>query len=140
MIANPNWFSQRKYGGWGLTPNSWQGWAYIIAVITPVALVDKIQIANSIKTPFILIWSTIFAIDLIHTMTRVKKDERDIAHEAIAERNAMWFMVTALVIGLGYQTASGIIRNSIDIDPVIIVSLLGAATVKSISHWYLRNR
>ena len=35
MIAKPEWFNQRKYSGWGVTPRSWQGWAYTLAIIVP---------------------------------------------------------------------------------------------------------
>jgi len=27
MIGNPEWFQRRKYGGWGIFPKTWQGWA-----------------------------------------------------------------------------------------------------------------
>lgn len=35
MIARADWFRRRKYGGWGVSPRTWQGWAYIVAILLP---------------------------------------------------------------------------------------------------------
>lgn len=35
MIANPKWFSIRKFGGWGIVPSTWQGWLYIAIMFLP---------------------------------------------------------------------------------------------------------
>lgn len=49
MIGNPKWFNPRKYTGWGLTPNCWQGWAYIFGFLLPIAIINSISINQSIK-------------------------------------------------------------------------------------------
>ena len=33
MIGKPSWFQRRKYGGWGLFPRVWQGWAYLVVAV-----------------------------------------------------------------------------------------------------------
>lgn len=140
MIGNPKWFSPRKYTGWGLTPNCWQGWLYIAAIVLPIALINQISLPGSWSTILSLIWALVFTADFIHIFLNMKKDERDILHEAIAERNALWFMLTALSIGIAYQTASGVIKNHYQIDPVILIALVGAVIVKGITNFYLRHK
>jgi len=140
MIANPNWFSIRKYGGWGLTPNCWQGWAYIGVVALPFVLLNLIPLPEDIRTLAMFTWASIFSLDFIITFVRLKKDERESAHESVAERNALWAMVAILVLGIGYQIASGIVKDIYQVDPVILIALLGAAAVKSITHLYLRDK
>lgn len=140
MIGNPKWFSQRKYSGWGLTPNSWQGWAYIGFIALPLIFVDQLPINEQFKTVFLFIWGLVFVVDFIDIMRKIKRDERDKIHEAIAERNAMWFMIAALVVGVAFQTARGIITNQTQIDPVILIALFGAMITKAITHFYLRNK
>ncbi|MFA6007362.1 MAG: hypothetical protein WC784_01810 [Candidatus Shapirobacteria bacterium] len=140
MIGNPKWFSVRKYGGWGLTPNCWQGWAYIAAIALPMIIISNLSLSGMWPVALMIVWALIFSIDFIDIFLKIRKDERDIAHEAIAERNAMWFMVVSLAAGVAYQTATSAIKNSLQIDPVIIVALLGATLVKAITNFYLRNK
>ena len=52
---------------------------------------------------------------------KIKKDEREIEHEALAERNASWFMVITLGAGIIYQTVLSITQGHLAIDPFIIV-------------------
>lgn len=140
MIGNPKWFSPRKYSGWGLTPNCWQGWVYIAAIALPMAIISQLSLPGFWSTGIMLAWALVFAVDFVHIFLNIKKDERDILHEAIAERNALWFMLTALVVGISYQVASGIVGNNYQIDPVIIIALIGAVVVKAITNFYLRNK
>jgi hypothetical protein len=140
MFAKAEWFGPRKFSGWGLTPKTWQGWVYILVVATPLALIPNLPIAEGWKTPLMLGWAAVMAIDLLGVMYRIKKDERDTMHEALAERNAMWFMVTALGIGIAYQAASSAVAQVNKVDPIIVIALLGATVVKAITHWYLRDK
>jgi hypothetical protein len=140
MIGNPKWFSPRKYSGWGLTPNCWQGWAYIALIALPVIIVSNLSLPGSWSTIIMLAWALIFSVDFIHIFINIKKDERDIAHEAIAERNAMWFIVSALAIGIGYQASLSVVKDSYQVDPVILIALFGGVLVKAITNFYLRNK
>lgn len=131
MIGNPKWFNVRKYSGWGLTPNCWQGWLYIIIFIIPIAIIDSINLGPKFKSIFIGAWTVLLLIDVFHMMTQIKKDERERLHEAIADRNALWFMILVLII-------YAFIKQSL--DPVFLVALIGAAAVKSITQIYLRDK
>lgn len=140
MLAKPEWFSPRKYGGWGISPNCWQGWAYIAVVAAPIIVIPYLQLPGMTGSWLMGVWSVIFAADVIDIMVRMKKDEREMMHEAIAERNAMWFMVAILAAGVAWQVASGVVKNTNEVDPVILVALIGATLVKALTHWYLREK
>jgi hypothetical protein len=140
MFANPKWFNQRKYSGWGLTPNCWQGWLYMFIAISPLIILSNISLPGMWAPGLMLLWSLIFIIDFIDIFRKIKKDERDIIHEAIAERNAMWFIIAALVAGVAYQTGVGIVKNNMEVDPVILIALFGSMFVKAVTHWYLRDK
>lgn len=140
MIGNPKWFNPRKYSGWGLTPNSWQGWAYIGLIALPLIFVNQLPINEQFKTGFFFVWGLFFAIDFIDIMRKIKRDERDKMHEALAERNAMWFMIAALVVGVAFQSGKSAITGNVEIDPIILIALFGAMITKAITHFYLRNK
>lgn len=140
MIGNPKWFNHRKYTGWGLTPNCWQGWAYIALIALPIFLINLLPIGGWIKTTIMFVWAIIFSIDFIDIMRKVKRDERDTLHEALAERNAMWFIITTLAVGAAFQAAQGIASQNVKIDPIILIALIGAVITKAITHLYLRNK
>lgn len=131
MIGNPKWFNVRKYTGWGLTPNCWQGWAYIAAFIAPIAIISSISIDQNIKNIFSFIWVGILLIDVLHIMTQINKDERERLHEAVADRNALWFMIFILLIGAFIKQI---------FDPIIIAALIGATLVKAGTQFYLRDK
>lgn len=140
MIANPKWFSPRKYSGWGLTPNCWQGWAYLAAAILPIIFISNLNLPGNLPTILMFVWTAVIAVDFIDIMVRTPRDERDTIHEALAERNAMWFMVTALAAGVIYQSSVSTANGTISIDPVILIALFGALAVKAATHWYLRDK
>jgi predicted CDP-diglyceride synthetase/phosphatidate cytidylyltransferase len=79
--------------------------------------------------------------DTIDIMLKMKKDERETVHEAIAERNAMWVMILVLVIGIAYQTAKSVVlKNSAEIDPIIIIALFSALIAKAVTNYYLDRK
>jgi hypothetical protein len=134
MIAKSTWFSPRKFGGWGLTPNCWQGWAYIGIIVLLLAILGSIKLPGFWSTGLMLTVGIIFSLDFIDIFIHLKKDERDILHEALAERNAMWFMVATLGIGIAYQASSN------NIDPIILIALFGSMIIKAATHWMLHNK
>jgi len=131
MIGNPKWFNVRKYTGWGLTPNCWQGWVYIIAFIVPVVFINSLSFDQNIKNIFSIIIIGLLILDVLHIMTQIKKDERERLHEAIADRNALW----ALLFGL---IAWALIKQIT--DPIFIAILLGATAIRAITQLYLRDK
>ena len=140
MFANPKWFSPRKYSGWGLTPNCWQGWLYIVIIALPIIIISKLSLPGFWSTGLMIGWALIFSIDFIDIFSKVKRDQRDLAHEALAERNAMWFVILVLAVGLAYQSASGLVKNVNQVDPIILIALFGGLLVKAVTNFYLRNK
>ena len=137
MIGNPKWFNIRKYTGWGLTPNCWQGWAYVFVFILPMILVNEVplNISSHYKNIFSLIWIVLLLVDVIHMMSQVKKDERERLHEALADRNALWFMMFVLVVSTIYDA---FFNQSTNI--IFMIAVLGSVVVKSITQFYLRDK
>ena len=131
MIGNPKWFTLRKYTGWGLTPVTWQGWLYTALFVAPIAILESISVAQNFKTVFTTVWVIIFLADIFHIMIQLKKDERERLHEAISDRNALWFMMLVLI---------GWVLFKQDLNPIFFVTLIGAAVVKSATNFYLRDK
>ena len=131
MIGNPKWFNLRKYSGWGLTPNCWQGWAYIFAFIVPIALINNFNLDENYKNIFSLVVVGILLTDTLHMMSQIKKDERERLHEAIADRNALWFLLFGLIAWAFIKQIT---------DPLFIGILLGATAIKALTQIYLRDK
>lgn len=131
MIGNSKWFSPRKYSGWGLTPNCWQGWMYLFAFIIPIAIVSNLNIDPKFKDIFSIVIVAILIIDTLHMMSQIKKDEREKLHEAIADRNALWFLLFGLIVWAFIKQI---------MDPFFIGILLGATAIKAITQIYLRDK
>src|SRR5262245_53133172 len=126
MIGNPNWFDIRKYSGWGLRPKTWQGWIYVFGLIAPLLLFQMIpHMDNKIRISFTAIWMVFILLEAIDITIRIKKDERERLHEAIAERNAAWFITVILALALLYQGMQSALTGQFLLDPLLIVALLG---------------
>lgn len=76
----------------------------------------------------------------IDIMISVKKDERETLHEAFAERNALWAILTVLVGGILYDVAKGIANNTVIVDPVILIALGAGVITKAVSNFYLDRK
>jgi hypothetical protein len=141
MIGKPEWFTRRKYSGWGLTPQTWQGYAYIAVMIVPLLIFQALPFWDS-QTRFIvtILWVLVFGIDTIDIMIRLKRDERETMHEAIAERNSAWFMVIVLAIGIAYEAARSAVTSSIAVDPFLAVALIGGMLIKMVSNVMLERK
>jgi len=131
MIGKAKWFKIRKYTGWGLTPVTWQGWLYIALFVAPIALINSIYLDQNIKNIFTSTLIALFIVDIIHIMSQIKKDERERLHEAIADRNALWFMIFVLLIGA--------FINQI-VDPIFIIAIIGATLIRAGTQFYLRDK
>lgn len=141
MIGKPEWFSRRKYTGWGFTPKTWQGWVYILVMILPPILITNTQALGTSQSIFLVLWFIVFCVDFVDIALHLKKDERDRIHEAIAERNAMWAILAVLGGGIAYQSAMSVAsQGKSGIDPVIFVALAAALAVKIISNIYLDKK
>lgn len=140
MIGKPEWFARRKYGGWGLFPTTWQGFVYLLVFVliifaTQLAPTDEARIVATAIVGGILV------LDTIDIMFRLKKDERDTIHEALAERNALWAILLVLVLGVAFEAAQSIAASGqFVVDPVIIAAIVIGLIVKAISNYYLDKK
>jgi uncharacterized PurR-regulated membrane protein YhhQ (DUF165 family) len=138
MIGQPHWFTRRKYGGWGLFPVTWQGWLYVtIFVLLAFASQYVPGLSENGKIIFIGAIAVILFADTMDIMIRMRKDEREIMHEAIAERNALWTVIIVLAAGVAYQGAQSAAAETFKVDPVILIAIGAAVVVKAISNLYL---
>lgn len=141
VIAKPEWFKRRKYGGWGVTPKTWQGGVYIALVLIPF-ITFQVFPYWSIQTRLIVtgIWILFLIVDVFDVMFKLNKDEREMIHEAIAERNALWAMMIVLVMGIFYQMLTSVLNQILKINWFIVVALFLGLIVKTISNIYLDRK
>jgi len=141
MIGKPAWFARRKYSGWGLTPATWEGWAYIILMVLPLAFFQAMPYwTPQVRLAVTGVWALLLLVDVIDIMLRLRMDEREKLHEAIAERNAAWYMVVVLAIGLGYDMMMNAATEKIYVNPFIAAALFGAVLVKAATNIYLDKK
>ncbi len=140
MIGKPEWFTRRKYGGWGIFPKKWQGWIYILVWVLVIELAQALIL--DIVTKYVVLCVLVFflVLDVIDIMVRMKRDERERLHEAISERNALWAIIGVLIVGVGYQVSSSILSGRGEVDYFIIGALLVGVIVKAITNIYLEKR
>ena len=141
MIGKAEWFARRKYGGWGLHPKTWQGWAYVGVFFIVLLGFHLIPIWNTITrivfTGFILI---LLLVDTIDIMSKLKLDERERIHEAIAERNALWGVIAILTAGVLYDIISSGLKQEIYVNPFVAIALLTALIIKSLTNMYFDKK
>ncbi|MHA1873274.1 MAG: hypothetical protein ACTSVB_04085 [Candidatus Heimdallarchaeaceae archaeon] len=141
MIAKVSWFKRRKYGGWGVSPKTWQGWVYIALMILPFIIFQALPYWNTETRLYVTLgWVIFLMLDILPIMVTLKRDEKEYKNEAIAERNSALFMVMVLVIGLLYEIITSALRQDLQINWFLAVALFGGALVKTISNIYLDKK
>ena len=141
MIGKAEWFQRRKYGGWGITPKTWQGWGYIAVMMIPFIIFQSLPIwDNGIRITVTTIWLGVILIDITHIMLTLKRDEREYKIEAISERNASWTMVGVLAIGIINQVVTSGLSQRFAVDWFLIIALFGGMFAKSISNIILERK
>lgn len=141
MLAKREWFQRRKYGGWGVTPKTKEGWWYIALICLPLIVFHFLPFwTDQIRMYVTVVWLIILMIDMIPIMLTVKKDELEFKIEAVAERNSSWFMSLVLAFGLVYETMVHALKGEIYFNVIILVALLGGALVKSVSNYILEKK
>ena len=141
MLGKSQWFSRRKYGGWGIRPATWQGWCYVAAMIAPAILINAVDaVSESQKNLLLGAWVVFVLLDTLDIMAHLDKDERSQLHEAVAERNAAWYMVAVLTAGFAYRLWEQASEGAAAIDPVLAAALFGAVIVKGVSNFYLERK
>jgi len=141
MIAKPEWFNQRKYSGWGVTPRNWQGWAYTLGILVPLVIFLSLpDLDSQVRTAGTVLWVAFVILDILPIMVTLKKDEREYRNEAIAERNASWFMVVVLVIGILYALVTSSLNHELSINWFMVLALFGGAFVKGVSSYSMDKK
>lgn len=140
MFANPKWFKRRKYGGWGVTPDTKEGWLYILVVMSVLFISHLIAKNDQQRMLITGLWLVYLFFEVTSIMIKMPKDEREKEHEALAERNAAWAMLIVIVGGLIYQILTSAITQINQVDPIIVGTLLAGMLAKSATNWKLRKK
>jgi hypothetical protein len=141
MIGKATWFQRRKYGGWGLSPKTWQGWIYTFAIIIPISFFQALPYwSNEVRVAATFTWVAIIALDVVHIISKLDKDEREYKIEAISERNSAWAMVFAIFVGIAYESYQSTTGTGVEIDPFLFAALGAGVVVKAISNFYYSRK
>jgi hypothetical protein len=140
IIAKPEWFGQRKYSGWGLSIKTWQGAVYLAGMILLLIGLQLIpNLTNETRLIITGAWLAFILVDLIGVMWKLKKDERERIHEAIAERNAAWGITLILSIGILIELTYSAFQQRIYVDPFLIIALVVGTIIKSLTNYKLER-
>lgn len=141
-FIKPEWFRRRKYSGWGITPITWQGWLTVIVLVAPIAyFASKIKGGAPLlgmAVAFFILYFIAFMFFIFGLMSRIKTDERNRSHEAIADRNALWALIMIIAIGLVLEGVLPLwVRSLSQVNPFIVGGIVVAWLVKVISMYWL---
>ena len=141
MIGKPEWFKRRKYGGWGITPKTWQGGVYIALLLIPFIVFQALPYWDTATRMKVTIgWVAFLLLDMTHIMVALKRDERESKIEALSERNAAWVMMLIIVLGVLYQIISSALQQELAVDWFLVAALFGGMLAKTISNLVLERR
>jgi uncharacterized membrane protein len=144
MLGNPKWFKRRKYCGWGVTPANWQGWVYCLGMLSSLILAGMLTswvgLQENQQIVILLSILAFFLLDSLLILSKIDKDERESSHEAIAERNASWLMVSILVLSILYQVIRSTSHGELSFDPFLLLTLLGGILAKALTNIYIRDK
>jgi hypothetical protein len=112
----------------------------MLVFIAIVACIQFLPVSPRTRIIATIAAAAIVCIDVILMMIRIKKDERETAHEAIAERNAAWIMVAIIGVGVAYEAAASAVHGIFAVDPFLLAAVAGGLLAKMISNIYLDRR
>lgn len=141
-FIKPEWFRRRKYSGWGITPITWQGWLTVIILVSPIAFFSsRLKGADpllGISLVLFILYFIALMFFIFALMSRIKTDERNRSHEAIADRNALWALVFTIAIGLVAEGVSpSWVHGLAAVNPFLVGGIILAWLVKVISMYWL---
>jgi len=139
IIARPEWFGRRKYGGWGVSVKTWQGAAYLASVLLILLAVQFLPLSTMARIYVTAAWLVFLFLDMFDVMWKVRRDEREYIHEAVAERNAAWAMMPVLVVGIFIQLISSSLKGDPYVDPVPVIALAAGVIAKSVTNYRLER-
>jgi hypothetical protein len=141
MIGKPKWFKRRKYGGWGICPQAWQGWLYLFLILVPFVIFQALPFWDIKTRIYVTIgWLLFLGLDVNHIMVTLKRDEREQKIEAFSERNAAWTMVMILVIGVIYEVITSALKQKLAVDWFLLSALFAGMIVKTLSNIMYERR
>jgi len=75
MIGKKEWFTTRRYTGWGLRPKTWQGWLYVLVAIIVIVFLQSQTFWNwdETRTLLTLGWVALILLDSLHIMFSIRK-------------------------------------------------------------------
>ena len=83
MLGNPLWFKRRKYG-WGITPNGWQGWMYILCAFISIVVIYGLSVWLDLQPKyqvFLLITMVVLIVaDALYMAVKINHSEREKEH------------------------------------------------------------
>ncbi|MDI6702602.1 hypothetical protein [Methanothermobacter wolfeii] len=139
IIARPEWFGRRKYGGWGVSIKTWQGALYLASIIMLILLIQLLPLEAIARLYVTGAWLLFVFIDMFDVMWKVQRDEREYIHEAIAERNAAWAMMPILVVGMFIELILSSLRGEPRVNPFIALALIAGVVAKSVTNYRLEK-
>jgi len=143
MIGKAEWFTRRKYLGWGIHPKTWQGWVYLIVVILLFVIFQALPFWDfNTRLIITIVYLVILMLDVFHIMITMKKDEREKIHEAIEDRNALWVIIMVLVVGILYDLIKNAMNTAFmpQMNYFLIAALLAGAVMKTVTSIYLQKK
>lgn len=140
MIGKQEWFTRRKYGGWGIYPVTWQGWVYLALFILPFAAFQALPWWSvELRVGVTIAWGALLLFDTLHIMATMKKDERETKIEAFAERNAAYAMLAVLILSILVDAIRNGLQERFVLDPWIAAALIAGVIAKAASNLYLER-
>ncbi len=143
MLGKPEWFTYRKLG-WGITPRSWQGFAYAGVFLALVIALASSPLPENTKNILIGIVVALFVVDAIAIWSQLGEhhDERQRLHQLIIERNCSVVAVIALLAVIMFRAwqSRSAVGGGLPFDPLLIAVLGGMALTKLISTIYLQMK
>jgi hypothetical protein len=78
MIGRPEWFTNKRYTGTGIRPNTWQGWVYVLVAIAMVAFVrwqPYWDWSQQVRNTVTIVIAVVVVLDVIHIMYILNKNK-----------------------------------------------------------------
>jgi len=138
MFGKPEWFKYRSTG-WGIAPNTWQGWAYLAVFAAVFIALMTSHASESVRQMLAGFLAALLLADsaAIWVLLGRHQDERTRLHQLIIERNCSFAAVLSVIAVIGFR----IYRNRADsflFDPLLLGILGIMVLTKLISTIYLR--
>jgi hypothetical protein len=107
-----------------------------------ISLIVLLQLAgDSSHTKLVVtgVWMAFLLVDVFDIIWKLKKDERERIHEAIAERNAAWGMMVVIILGIFVEVMYNVMNNRFYINPFLVGALAVGVIIKSVTNYKLER-